>query len=109
MIEPEYISKQAIISFLREQVPLDRFMRRTIDKADRACAEICDRIQDELETAEVQQIKTGRWIRIMDCGAYMLKCTACRGRVKEMLYTQAIGTAGKSYCPYCGAKMEGNQ
>lgn len=45
------------------------------------------------------------WTLTEDTGVEMLECTACRGRVKTMLYLTAVGSNGLRFCPYCGALM----
>jgi len=60
----DYISRQAAIRFIRDKVSLSLFMKRSVDKADKACMELCDMLDRELPSAQ-QEI-----IRCKDCKWY---------------------------------------
>lgn len=55
----DLISRQETIRFIREKVNLSTFMKRSIDKADKSCVELCERIARELPSAE-------RWIPVTE-------------------------------------------
>lgn len=63
----------------------------------------------DIELADVQPVKRGRWAQI---GEQSAKCTACGGVLKS----NGIDKTGKAlifkavyhYCPYCGARMDGD-
>ena len=48
----DLISRQAVIKFIREKVNLDLFMKSDIEKADRACMYLCERIYKELPSVQ---------------------------------------------------------
>lgn len=60
--------------------------------------------------ADVQPVKHGRWVQI---GEQNAKCTACGG----VLRSNGIDKTGKAlifnaayhYCPFCGARMDGDK
>ena len=47
----DLISRQAAIRFIRDKVSLSLFMKRSVDKADKACMELCDMLDKELPSA----------------------------------------------------------
>lgn len=97
------ISRQATIRFIREKVSLSTFMKRSIDKADKACVELCEMIARELPSAERQ----GRWIEEYSANHLQAKCSACG---KSTLYGISYDLKGNAYymnyCPSCGARMD---
>lgn len=48
----DLISRQAAIRFIRDKVSLSLFMKRSVDKADKACMELCDMLDRELPSAQ---------------------------------------------------------
>lgn len=60
-------------------------------------------------TADVQPVKSGRWAQI---GEQSAKCTACGGVLKsngkDKTGKALIFNAVYHYCPYCGARMDGD-
>lgn len=48
----DLISRQAAIRFIRDKVSLSLFMKRSVDKADKACMELCDMLDRDLPTAQ---------------------------------------------------------
>ena len=76
----------------------------------RACAyaDAMDFI-DAIPAADVQPVKRGNWVQI---GEQSAKCTECGGVLKS----NGIDKTGKAlifnavyhYCPYCGARMDGD-
>ena len=48
----DLISRQAAIRFIRDKVSLSLFMKRSVDKADKACMELCDMLDKELPSAQ---------------------------------------------------------
>ena len=59
---------------------------------------------DDIPT--IDPVRHGRWVREYDTATAMLMCSVCEGRVIESVFYNATGTKGRSFCPYCGAKME---
>ena len=61
------------------------------------------------KAADVQPVKHGRWKQI---GEQSAKCTACGGVLKsngkDKTGKALIFNAVYHYCPYCGARMDGD-
>ena len=57
-------------------------------------------MQDLIEAMKAEPIKHGRWI---DDGDSILHCTCCHR------YIRRIVPVGYTYCPHCGAKMDGER
>lgn len=55
----ELIEKEKVIRYLRDEVPLGTFMKRTIANADGACWSICDGIANDIPTVDAIPFK---WI-----------------------------------------------
>lgn len=60
----DLISRQAAIRFIRDKVSLSLFMKRSVDKADKACLELCDMLDRDLPSAQPEII------RCKDCRFY---------------------------------------
>jgi hypothetical protein len=59
-MQNDLISRQAAIRFIRDKVSLSLFMKRSVDKADKACMELCDMLDRELPSAQPQIIRCGQ-------------------------------------------------
>lgn len=46
-----------------------------------------------------------KYKKTVDCGAEMLECPQCAGRITLNAFTYAVGDLGYAFCPYCGADM----
>lgn len=115
----DLISRQAAIRFIRDKVSLSLFMKRSVDKADKACMELCEMLDKDLPSAERLEVQSsgceywddesnfcalnrpsaerrGRWIYNANFAEPPFKCSAC-GKSQGRLY---------KYCPDCGATME---
>jgi len=114
----DLISRQAAIRFIRDKVSLSLFMKRSVDKADKACMELCDMLDKELPSAQqwipprrcidcenfnktqllvpqAQQQKKGHWIK---SHGKEFRCSECK-HVSEYRYY---------YCHNCGEDMRGD-
>lgn len=45
-------SRHAVIRFIRDKVDLSVFMKRSVDKADKACMKLCDMLDRDLPSAQ---------------------------------------------------------
>lgn len=70
----------------------------------RACS--IDDMLGEIEdapTADVEEVKHGKWIRMEDDFVYWYACSECKGHIPK---TEYGNDAWSDYCPHCGAKMD---
>lgn len=80
-----------------------------IDGYEKAINAVYELILDKDLIENVKPVKYGRWEQI---GEQSAKCTACGGVLKS----NGIDKTGKAlifnavyhYCPYCGARMDGD-
>lgn len=56
----DLISRQAAIRFIRDKVSLSLFMKRSVDKADKACMELCEMLDRELPSAQPKKCEDCR-------------------------------------------------
>jgi len=85
-----------VVKFIRDHVSLDTFMKRTVQKADEACWELCDKLN---YVPAIEERKTGKWNKDGFC-------TVC-GKEAITEWNDCGGeTAFTKFCPNCGARME---
>lgn len=100
----EYISREAVNNLIE-----DMRNNRLLLVCERTNLYILKSKVAELPAADVQPVKHGRWEQI---GEQSAKCTACGG----VLRSNGIDKTGKAlifnavyhYCPFCGARMDGD-
>lgn len=63
-----------------------------------------DGITDKLPTANVQEVRHGKWILLNECANEGIYCSACHKKVYQTDY--ANQKLKSNYCPNCGAKMD---
>lgn len=100
----EYIEREALLAHLREC--------KETSTGSGLTAAVITAIQSFVEgmpLADVAPVAHGKWIEQEDpCGDPYYTCSAC----KDDFYIEMTGTVEKdlvlySYCPSCGAKMDG--
>lgn len=64
---------------------------------------------DVIPTVDAEPVVHARWGVEIDTGAEMYVCSSCKCRMIKKDYDRATGTNAKSFCPYCGAKMDGEE
>lgn len=86
MAEKEYIEREEVREAFRMEF-------------DNAYA---DDITDRLPTADVQEVRHGKWrYEDSDIGWTDYKCSTCGNIISTVAQDEDL----YSYCPYCGAKM----
>jgi hypothetical protein len=104
----EYISREAILDNLEEEIEASNVALDEdvwINKGLR----IAIRDIKDAKSADVQLVKRGKWKQIAPQSAI---CSECGGALKS----NGIDKTGKAYifnavykyCPYCGARMDGD-
>ena len=88
----EYIERDALIADLNKFAP----------EAYNRAADLVIRNQS---AADVVEVKHGRWERVFNGDAIMDSCTHC----EIALRVHTGKTPDYRYCPYCGARMDGER
>ena len=61
---------------------------------------------NEVPTADVAPVKHGHWVSEYDCGYTTPHCSEC-GETALTKEETSYDYVYSSYCPHCGAKMDG--
>lgn len=103
---PEYIEREALLKYICETVLFTVRKNAKLPTAEmRGASKVIDRIKS-MRTADVQEVKHGKWEVKIDHGIEAeIKCSEC-----GFLYIEADPDEEyrHNYCPNCGAKMEDN-
>lgn len=87
MAEKEYIEREEVREAFRMEFDND----------------YADGITDKLPTANVQEVRHGKWLYVdSDIGWTDYKCSDCGNIISTVAQDEDL----YSYCPYCGAKMD---
>lgn len=66
-------------------------------------------ILDETPTADVQEVKHGRWLRT-EAYPHNVYCSSCyKIYAQDQWAVWQDGSLPRAYCPNCGAKMDGKE
>lgn len=65
-------------------------------------------IVDEIPSADVSPVHHGRWVDEYDCGYTTPHCSEC-GEIALTKEETSYDYVYSSYCPHCGAKMDGKE
>ena len=85
-----YIDTDALLNKLPDDLPYKGSVKRVIMQAP---------------TADVEEVKHGKWFMLDDCANEGVYCSVCRKKVYKTCY--ANQKLKSPYCPNCGAKMDG--
>ena len=86
-----------VVKFIRNNINLGTFMKRTVEKADEACWDLCDKLNfvPAIEEAQPER-KKGKWILVADTNGQHCVCDHCG----EWKYHQE-----QKFCGECGYVM----
>ena len=59
---------------------------------------LCKTLIDEVPSADVEEVKHGKWIWNINSKGYYQYCSCCKEKPKSGMITK--------YCPNCGARMD---
>lgn len=93
----KYIHKQAAIHALVNEANIHN---NPLKRAYTRAAAIIEQITAE----DVQPVKHGRWENPVSVGNGIMFCSVCRN---EAYWDTDYGQQLFDYCPYCGARMDG--
>ena len=100
----DLVEREKVIRYLRDRVSLDKFMKRTVSKADESCLLICDGIIENVPTVDAEPVRHGCWkpARVVDDCFWV--CSSC-----EFPSEASGANILYKYCPVCGAKMDAQE
>lgn len=102
----EYISRSEILGdVLNTQFTMSMFLSEQECHAARMAQQILGRKIEQYPAADVVEVKHGAWVKLdMHRGMEQYKCSSCN---TECYVPECMGEPLYSYCPNCGAKMDG--
>lgn len=79
-----------------------------IDAGRRGCPTLLTPIEfaeylDEIEPADVAEVRHGKWVRMEDDFVYWYACSECKERIPKTEYGNDYWS---DYCPRCGPIMD---
>ena len=100
MAEKEYIERNNVISHKR---PFTEF-----DEGGWSCKVQAVAVEDiqNIPAADVEPVRHGYWVSEYDCGYMTPHCSEC-GETALTKEETSYDYVYSSYCPHCGAKMDG--
>ena len=101
MAEKEYIERNNVISHKR---PFTEF-----DEGGWSCKVQAVAVEDiqNIPAADVAPVRHGHWVSEYDCGYITPHCSEC-GETALTKEETSYDYVYSSYCPHCGAKMDGD-
>ena len=101
MVEKEYIERNNVISHKR---PFTEF-----DEGGWSCKVQAVAVEDiqNIPAADVAPVRHGHWVSEYDCGYITPHCSEC-GETALTKEETSYDYVHSSYCPHCGAKMDGD-
>ena len=98
-MDKEYIERGALLVTYRKWLPQ---LVSEEDEGDRRGVETCIAVLEQVNAADVAEVKHGRWERRpleeVSLNGLFYKCSLCGKTTRYDLW---------NYCPNCGAKMDG--
>ena len=101
-----------VVKYIRNNISLDTFMKRTVQKADESCWDLCDKLNfvPAIEDEQPER-KRGKWIkkmRVTETEKYKSYdpewYCACCGTKYDPHIAKIV-----NFCYVCGADMRGEQ
>lgn len=73
------------------------------------CGNVCRRAIERILSADVAPVRHGRWISLTECSNAGVYCSICHKKVykEDYAWCNRKNKVRSSYCPNCGAKMDG--
>ena len=101
MAEKEYIERNNVISHKR---PFTEF-----DEGGWSCKVQAVAVEDiqNIPAVDVVPVRHGHWVSEYDCGYITPHCSEC-GETALTKEETSYDYVYSSYCPHCGAKMDGD-
>lgn len=109
MAEKQYIERDEAYKIINEAMTAGMVNIFSIQQRRANFEEVLEVIE-EIPTADVQEVKHGRWEEtreknILGDKVTVLRCSVCN---KFKAYGKGI-TVPYDYCPHCGARMDGEE
>ena len=99
----EYIEREAVRDLINEEIA----SWGSCQDEREALLNLLDRLYDDIPTADVVEVKRGRWIDIYN-GKYANQAYRCSVCGKSAHDEDGKRWILSDFCPNCGARMEGD-
>ena len=99
----EYIERRALLNEIEEIRPLN-WTDTEAEITEQLDYDIFENLVKSHPTADVQEVRHGKWELIDECANEGVYCSNCHKKVYRAKY--ANQKVRSNYCPNCGAKMD---
>lgn len=101
----KYIELERALALIRPDAPEDEKVAITITTAKKLLRNLLDRAP----AADAARVMHGKWISLTDCSNAGVYCSICHKKVykEDYAWCNKKNKVRSSYCPNCGAKMDG--
>ena len=93
----EYIEREAALKII------DNYSKTVEANGKQVVKAVRDIVNFICPTADVQEVRHGKWILLNECANEGIYCSACHKKVYQTDY--ANQKLKSNYCPNCGAKL----